>query len=174
MTIHFLWLRWFSPEQILSARQQVDISYLHISEKSLLSSLRAAKYYLNTLHSGECGELVHWEPEWRFGPDAAERAHVQDWCCGNSLEVQLTRFQNSACRVRSVLGGSVRLDRRKTVWWWLKIYMLFLILAAASLVLKQQQLVWWSGKKKTPKNRFVLLLLFYAKGLTGLSCALWD
>lgn len=48
-----------------------------------------------TLHSGEYGELIQLKPERLFSPNSVKHTHVEYGCCGNSLEVQLTRFQNT-------------------------------------------------------------------------------
>lgn len=137
-------LRIFVFEIVFSSKDLIRMSTGLILSTHLQESLQ---HYLITLHSGECGELVQWNQNDNSG-QMQPNAHMCRTDVAHSLEVQLTRFQNSACRVLSVLGGSVRLDRRKTVWWSPKIYMLFFILAVTGFVLKQKQSVWWSGKRK--------------------------
>ncbi len=51
-----------------------------------------------------------------FQIQSSTHTHVECGCYRHSLEVRLTRFQNTACWVESVLDGSVRFDGRKTDW----------------------------------------------------------
>lgn len=66
-------------------------------------------------------KLVLINNVWKIIEPRSSRTHthVEYGCYRQSLEdVRLTRFQNTACRVESVLDGSARSDRRgkKTVW----------------------------------------------------------